>query len=251
MTATVTAPLRLELPHFSGTLAEVAAALRSGTLLPSEVPLLELTRRALERYRALEGIEGADLASEALPQLAAVIALKARLLLPPEPQPDPADPEDPFEDPLDEVAQSVQALADLEAVVSFLQTRRAGRGSVIPARPAALSYPRKERPHGQKGLAKLVQAARSAVREVTLAMVARDRLTLPQAREALLAFASRLRVFLFGAVHADGWGERCVYFAALLESVRLGEVEAEQHEAYGPLEVRALRLPEVFDESAD
>ena len=68
----------VRLPHFEGSLAELASALRTGRVGPGEVGLLTLTREVLS-WAQSQGVEGHP---EALPTLAHVIALKARLLLP-------------------------------------------------------------------------------------------------------------------------------------------------------------------------
>ncbi|MFC6660552.1 hypothetical protein [Deinococcus multiflagellatus] len=74
------------LPGFTGTLGELAAALRAGRVSPAEVPLLALTREVLAWAGQVTGAGPTGLADahpDLLPTLAAVIALKARLLLPP------------------------------------------------------------------------------------------------------------------------------------------------------------------------
>jgi len=237
------APFIVDLPVFRGTLTELASALRARQLLPGEVPMLRLTRRVLEHvdeYRA-STTDSADLA-ELLPPLATVIALKARLLIP---QPDVPEalPED--DDFIEEFAQSVDALAELDVLVSFLSARRRERERLIPARPIDLGLPRRERKVGPGGLAKLVKAARAAVREVSVPLVERERTTLAQALTALRAYATRLRHFVFHAVPTQDWGERTTYFSALLEGVKNGEFDARQDAPYAPIEVECVRVAQA------
>lgn len=236
-------PFLVQLPAFEGTLTELAAALRAGQLLPAEVPLLRLTREVLAWVQGVTGERVsalADASPDLLPALAAVIALKARLLLPrPEPVPAPDDWDDP--DPLDDVLGGVEALAELDTLVAFLAARREQRAGLLPARPAPLDLPRRERKRNPTGsLAKLVKAAQNAVREVDVPLLARERLSLADALAALRAYALRLSRFPFWGVHAEDWGERTTYFAALLEGVKEGSFAAEQAEMFGEIEVQAL-----------
>jgi len=107
---------------------------------------------------------------------------------------------------------------------------------MIVAGPHPLNLPRRTRPlSGSFG--KLVEAARRRVREVHLFDLALERLTLPQALERLRDWAKRAKRFLFKDVPAADWGEKTVLFAAMLEGVRAGELEAEQAEIYGEIEL--------------
>ncbi|GAA5532185.1 ScpA family protein [Deinococcus aluminii] len=225
----------VRLPVFEGTLADLASALRAGRVLPGEVPLLALTREVLSWVGTLAG--NVEAHPEALPALANVIALKARLLLP-RPEPDDPDPGDFADDLLDDVVEGVEALAELDALVGFLAARRREREGLIPARPVPLDLPRRERKQNPQGsLAKLVKAARNAVRQVEVPLLARERLTLADALTALRAFGRRLRTFTFRGIPAQDWGERTTYFAALLEGVKEGSFSAEQEGAYGEIQV--------------
>ena len=130
-------------------------------------------------------------------------------------------------------------------LVDFLAARRREREGLIPARPVPVDLPRRERKRNPQGsLAKLVRAAQNAVRQVEVPLLARERLTLADALKALRAFATRLGQFGFWTVHAEDWGERTTYFAALLEGVKEGSLSAEQPEMYGEIEVKDLRRVE-------
>lgn len=211
---------------FAGSLGELARALRLGHVLPADVPLLGLTREVIARVRGLD--EETHL--EALPLLASVIALKARLLLPAPPLVGESDPED-----LEEVIAGVEALAELERLVQFLSRKRAERSGLIAARALPLKLPRK--PAQRERLSRLLQAAQSAVREVPAPLLARERLSLSDALTALRTFASRLGRFKLLSVPARSWGEHSTYFAALLEGVKQGEFSAEQSAPFAEIEV--------------
>ena len=246
---TIAPGFHVQLPVFEGTLGELAAALRSERLLPGEVPLLQLTREVLAWAEGVTGLgvtgqspaAFADAHPDLLPTLAGVIALKARLLLP---RPEPEDMPDDWgaDDGFDEVLEGVEALAELGSLVAFLAARRQAREGLLPARPAPVTLPRRERPRNPQGsLAKLVRAAQNAVRQVEVPLLARERLSLADALAALRAFGSRLRVFDFWTVHAGDWGERTTYFAALLEGVKEGSFQVEQPEMYGDIRVHAAQ----------
>lgn len=242
-------PLTLSFPGFSGGLLELLQALRQERLQPAEVPLATITEAVLGRFYALRELD-AELASEALPQLAAVIALKTSLLLPKIPkEASEEDLEDPDDYPQD-VLNSVAALQELDALVRFLSEKRKGRNQIIAARGLNLPYERKK-PREKLVLTQLLAAAKSAVREVQAAHIVKDRLTLEDARKAVLVFVKNLRRFFFHAITTRDWGEKTVYFAALLESVRLGEVELHQQEAYGDIEVEALQTDEMLQKTMD
>jgi segregation and condensation protein A len=227
---------------FEGTLLELAAALRAGKLEPAFVPLLELTRSVLLRFETLRteleivSIGSLDLASEALPHLAGVIELKARLLLPRPIKVHHEDAND-IDASLEDVLSGVEALAQLEGAIAFLRDRRKERSKLLVASPAPINLPRKMRPLTQ-GLGDLVEAAKRRVREVNLFDLAHDRLTLPQALERLNEFGRKLKRFFFADIPAQDWGERTVLFSAMLEGVRAGELEVEQPEIYGAIEIQ-------------
>lgn len=242
MSLTLSAPAlgnhsRFDFPGFSGTLTELASALRSERVRPGDVPLLSLTRELLARIAAQQLTP--DEHAETLPVLAGVIALKVRLLLP-RPEAPPSTENDDW-DELDDVLEGVEALAELGELVSFLSRRRSERAGLIAARPLDLEWPRRVRPSvGRAGLARLVKAAQGAVREVQVPLLSRERLTLAGALRALRAFGTRLRTFTFLSVPVADWGERATYFSALLEGVKDGSFSVEQAETFGDIEVRQL-----------
>lgn len=220
---------------FEGSLLELAAALRAGRVPPAAVPLARLAREVLERYRGAREVLGLDAASEALPHLAAVVELKARLLLPAPPRDLDADDADA---PLETVLAGVEALARLEGAIEFLRGRRRDRARLIAPPPARLDLPRRERPLG-KSLGDLVAAARRRVSSLDLGELSLERLTLAEALGRLRALGRRLGRFLLSDAPAESWAERTVLFAALLEGIKAGDLEAAQAEPFADIEVRA------------
>ena len=242
----LTSEIRLELAHFSGNLLEVAQALRSKVLLPQDVPLRELVEKSLERFHALRA-QDSQVASEALPLMASVVAWKVKMLLPPTvpPNREPIQEfplEDGPEELWDELAGGIEQMADLERLVAFLSEKRRGRAWIMASKPLELNLPRREQSEKvrRKGLGRLLNAAKNAVRDVRLEGLTIERLTLEGAYKALKAFSSRLGRFFFSAVTVSSWSERTVYFTALLEGVREGKWTAHQGEVYGEIELEAL-----------
>jgi len=248
MTQTLSIPtpanpeIRLELPHFSGNLLKVAQALRSGLLLPGDVPLRELVEKSLECFHALRALDF-HTSSEALPLMASVVSWKVKMLLPSNPEPvQDFSLETESEDLWDELATGIEQMADLERLVTFLSNQRRGREWIVACRPLELNLPRREQSEKvrRRGLGRLLEAARSAVRDVRLEGLTRERLTLEGAYRALKAFSNRLGSFFFSSVTVSSWSERTVYFTALLEGVREGVWTAHQGEVYGEIELEAL-----------
>ena len=241
---------------YRGDLGGLAQRLRAGSVLPARVPLLRLTRELLAwagRFAALHPETYAEL----LPALAGVIALKAKLLLPVPETEGPQGEDDAWEDAeiLESgVLEGVQALEQLELLVQMLAERRRARQGIIPAARLELGLPRRPgkaagSQTGRQGLARLVNAARNAVRDVQVPLLSVERLTLKDALKALRAFARRLSIFSFGAVPAADWGERGTYFSALLEGVKAGDFVVEQLDIYG--EIVVAKVGAGFDEEAD
>ena len=228
---------------FEGTLPELAVALRSERILPSAVPLLELTRAVLARYSHVKAILPPDaaleLASEALPHLSGVIEVKARLLLPKPPRLLPDDDGTETDSTLEDVLEGVQALAQLEGAISFLKEQRLARSQLLLPNVPEIRLPRKARA-ASGSLAALLEAARRRVRDIEFLDLAFERLTMPLALKRIREWGQRLKNFFFSDVPAEDWGERTVLFSALLEGVRDGQFEASQESVYGQIDVRCL-----------
>ena len=126
---------------FSGTLGELAHALRTHALAPAQIDLFQLVRAYLTYFEAYAATD-LDLATEALPRLAQVIELKVRLLLPRPPR-ETAEDEEAL---VEEALAAVALLEELEEAIHFLKRRREERRLLLPARTTRPSYPRAERP---------------------------------------------------------------------------------------------------------
>ncbi len=229
----------VEQAAFSGSVAELAHALRSGSLDPSELDLYQLVRAYLEHLQAFAA--DLELATEALPKVAQVIELKLRLLLPKPPR---LDDEAQANEELDRALEAVMLLEDLEDAIAFLRRRRSERRLVLPARTERPAYPRAQRPirTSPDTLAHLAAARRAA----GYFEVAFERVSLKvMMRDLLIAVRRRLSGRLFDLLDVRGWPERTVAFTALLELVKDGKLAARQDAAFGPIEVSLTAAGEI------
>lgn len=227
---------------FHGSLGELAHALRAGDLSPTQLDLRALVTDYLEHFHALA--EGdLTLASEALPQVAQVIELKVRLLLP---RPPRGDDE---EELLEEVLEAVYLLERLEEAIGFLRRRRSERRVVLAASTPRPDYPRPERPI-EVGVERLTELA-ARRRILGYFEVAVERFTLSQALDRLrAALRRRKRGRLFSLLDARDWPTRTVVFAAMLELVRGGEVRARQKDPYAPIDLERAAVRDAVEDAA-
>lgn len=231
----------VEQESFSGTLGELAHALRSQALDPSQIDLYQLVRAYLvyfEEYAATD----LDIATEALPRLAQVIELKVRLLLPRPPR----EAEEDEEELVEETLAAVALLEELEEAIFFLKRRREERRLILPARTPRPTYPRAARPVNStpNDLARLAGRYRiGGYFELAI-----ERLSLASVSRALLGALRRLKRGTLGLLLGSReWPVRTVGLAALMELMREGRVTASQDEPFGEIEVRLVRA----DRSAD
>jgi segregation and condensation protein A len=219
---------------FEGTLGELAFALRRGTVAPATIDLLALVQSFLEHFNDLAASD-LELASVALPNVAQVIELKLRLLLPRPPV--TADDEEGEE--LEETLEAVAMLEELEDAIDFLRRRRDERRIVLHARTPRPEYPRPTRPIGT-GIDHLARLA-SRYRGGSYFEIAIDRLTMNAAMQQLLASLRRWRrALLREACERPEWPQLTVFFAGMLELVREGHVRAVQEEPYGDIELQLI-----------
>lgn len=229
------APLVLTLPRFQGTLGELAHALRSERIAPSDVDLLAVVRLVLARFEAFAAGD-LDRATEALPRAAQVVELKVRMLLPRPPR--PTDDEAEAEAQAEALA-AVAALEALEEAIVELRERRERRRTLLTAKAPVPDFPRPRRPLGVP-LGRLAELA-SRLRPNGYFDLVPDRLTLAGAMARLLAAILPGRRRTFDEVVADpSWATRTVTFAGALELVREGRLRAHQEEAFGPIELEGL-----------
>ena len=229
----------VEQASFSGSLGELAHALRSGSLTPFELDLYQLVRSYLAYFEPLAE-RHLDLATEALPKVAQVIELKVRLLLPRPPR-DAVDDEDEL---LEETLHAVALLEELEDAITYLRRRREERRVVVPARAPQPEFPRPQRPITTTAGELATIAAR--MRPGSYFELSIDRLTLASAMQGLL---ERVRAAGSGLLsrlwRTPDWSTRTVVFTAMLELIKQGDVVARQQAPFEPIELQARSADEA------
>ncbi len=213
---------RVETAAFSGTLGELAHALRTERVLPGALDVSALVADYLAYYRRHHE-RNLEAATETLPGLARVIELKLRLLLPRPPRTPEAEQ--------DEVLDTVLALEAFDEAIGFLRERREARRHLLPAQAPRPSYPRRARPL-KSVLGRLSELA-TRHRPAHYFELATERLTLASALNTLRAALGRGgRGTLQNLIGARDWPTLTVAFGAMLEMVKEGEAQAEQGGSY-------------------
>lgn len=225
---------------WTGPLAELVAALETGTVSASAVDLRDLIAQVRATNVDLDG------AAVAFAQVARAVELKTRALLPePVVDPEPAAEEDAEVEAaqLAERVAAYRAFAEAaQALRTFEQRQRSRYG-----RPPAEGLPDKPPtpiPQGEAGgetLERLLEAFAKVWERATprSGEVRRDRFTVAQRVVTLrqqLAGAGGLEFSTLFAADADRL-EIVVTFLALLELVRLGEAHVEQGTPFGPVRI--------------
>ena len=224
-------PFVVRQPCFTGTLSELAHALLSANLKPSDIDLLGLVRSYLEYYR--RHADNLDLASETLPNVARIIELKARLLLP---RAAASDLEETETEAAGETLAAVIMLDELDDAIRFLRQRREQRRLILPARAERPAYERPKRPLNV-AVGRLAQLA-SRCHGASYFEVAAKGLTMMSAIEhAYKVLRQRRRGRLTDLLPVPSWEGLVMTFAGLLELIRQGKVRACQQRPFGPIEV--------------
>lgn len=224
----------VEQAHFSGSVGELAHALRTQSLTPAQVDLYQLVRAYLNYFEAYVGSD-MELATEALPRLAQVIELKLRLLLP---RPAGHDEDEDEAVLLEEALAAVELLEELEEAIIFLRHRREERRFLVPARAPRPDYPRRERP--QRATPENLALLAGRYRLGGYFELAIERLTVATAARALMTGLKRLGSgALTALLGTREWPTVTVGLAALLELIREGRLSATQAEPFGPIVVRS------------
>ena len=224
----------VQTPVFTGTLGELAYALRNEHVKPQALDILQLVKAYLSYFD--EVAQGdLNLASEALPMVARVVELKTRFLLPRPPK------DDDEEVLLEETLETLTLLEDLEEAIDFLRQRREARRVMLPAKAPRPSYPRAERPL-KVSLNKLSQLA-SRYSVSSYFELAVERVTMATAIKQLKRALKRLRRgTLSELVEHQSWPVLAVTFSGMLELYKEGRLRATQREVYGPIELELLEV---------
>lgn len=216
-------PFVVDMPSFSGSLSELNYALRNHNISVKEIDVLALVKKYLQYYQCF-ATQDINFATETLPQLARVIELKARLLLPKPPQ------ETSEEEILEETIEAVANLEALEEAIHFLNKQRDDRKIIMTAKTSKPKYARPERAINI-GIDKLTQLA-SRYQSTNYFELAKERLSMKGAIENLQATLNKVKRGLLRELVPTDWSTLVVYFSGMLELVKEGIVKAQQDNAY-------------------
>ncbi len=227
------APFLVETTVFTGTLGELAHALRTERVAPGDLDVLGLVQHYLGFYQRVADHD-LSRATETLPLLARIIELKVRLLLPQPPKTTELERE--------AVLETVLALEAFEGAIGFLRERRETRRHLVSAQAPRPPYPRRARPLSTK-LGRLAELA-TRHRATHYFELAVERLTLASALKRLRAGLERLgRGTLRGLMETSDWPTLTVAFGAMLELIKEGEAKAEQGAPYDEIVLSTAEAP--------
>lgn len=222
---------------FQGRLSELTYALRNGDVASADIDLVELVRSFLAFFERV-AVKDLTSASEALPQVAQIVELKIRLLLPHPPA--AAEEEEPLTGE-EEVLRVILELERFEGAVDFLRGRRDRRRLLLPARTEPPVYARPE-PPVPISVGRLASLA-SRFRLGAYFEMAVERFSLVEGMRQLARWLSGVgRGSFRELVGGRGWAVTTVLFAGLLELIREGQVRARQAEPFGPIELERCEL---------
>lgn len=219
-------PFTIQAANFQGTLSEALHALRREKFAPEAINLLQVVQDYLEYYHQYAPAN-LEATSQILPQLAAIIELKTRLLLPRPPKTSDAQEE--------EVIEILQNLEQLDHAIDFLRQQQQARQHIVPAQlkftPPQQPPDKPRKLRRTPKVQKLLEFA-SRYQSVNYFELSRERISLPMALKAMRQALQHVRRSLFRELHPANWADTVVYFSALLEMVKTGQVQAEQLEPF-------------------
>ncbi len=224
--------------NFSGSLSELAYAIRQQNIAPKDINILELVKRYLEFFDRISQND-LNLASEALPMVARVLELKLRFLLP---RPVLDDEEEDIV--LEETLEAIGLLEELNEAIEFLRQRRIERRLLIAAKTPKPNYPRLERPI-KISLNNLVQLA-SRYSFGSYFELALERLTMASAMKIIIRNLKRLqRATLVELIEHQSWAVLTISFVASLELFKENKIVLSQEHAYADLELEIVQKENI------
>lgn len=229
----------VRLEHFSGPLDLLLYLVRREEVNIYDIPIALITEQYLVHIADLSALD-IDRASEFLVMAATLLQIKARMLLPKPPAPEPeADPEADLDPRAELIAQLVAYGAYKEAAAELARRQEAqkhvfGRGLFAEAEG--------ERPLAGVALPDLVAAFAEILREQwNWREVPREEIPLREKlREISFRLARHPQGVRFVELFSRGGGrtELIVTFLAVLELIRQKRAVAQQHETFGEIWVR-------------
>ena len=216
--------ITLSFDSFNGTPRDLFDAVRKGKIAPKDLPLVSLVDQAIGQVQTL----GLSERSEMLPILADLVLFKLRAFAK-RPQVIIVEEEEEGE----RGPVFLETLLALQDAIDFLTQRAQERARILPVPASPLPKDRRLRP---MSVALLTRAVEPFARRAEL-LLEPDTFGFREAWERVKGFLWGIKRALFGGLPFSGWYEQTIGFTALLEAKKQGDVDLNQSENFGELEV--------------
>ncbi|MGE5552635.1 MAG: segregation and condensation protein A [Betaproteobacteria bacterium] len=236
---------RVELDIYSGPLDLLLQLVTREEVSIYDIPVARITDQYLAHLRALPELD-LETAADFLVLAATLLAIKARMLLPPPPSLNEGSPEEVGEDPRTELVQRLLVYRQYREASQWLVKRLAQANATFdPGARPLLGPVSTDSEAGFLGadLTALILAYQAVLAALGTPPVEHEVSPVPftvgEKMETILATLERRGCLPFEDLFPLGRGrsEVVVTFLALLELVRLGRVRARQEQPLGPLEL--------------
>jgi len=209
-----------------------------------DIPIAQITSQYLAYLDAMQSLD-MDVASEFLVMAATLISIKARMLLP-RPAKNSETGEEEGPDPREELVLRLLEYRRFKEAASYLKTRERQVGKVYARNNSVEMYQHLFKPREPLGgltLNKLLQALQGVLTRAGANLsipgeITREEIQVPEKMRQLLAMLVLYpRGLSFSQVFAgnSSRAEMIVTFLAVLELLKLGQIRAEQPEAFGEI----------------
>lgn len=227
-----------------------------------EVDIYEvnLTKIATEFVAYLDVMRELDLdiAGEFLVMAATLMLIKSRELLPVDQRPETGPDEETLEDPRWELIRQLVEYKKFKDAAARLQQFEDEAGNTYPRSPGRLDLPDAPAPRrGEAGIFDLLGAVNAVLRRFQSRQgdardVFQDRWTVSEKIQSVLADVTARGPLRFSELFHDATSraEVVVTFLALLELIRMRQLTASQHEAFGEIFLSPAPLPETPEPAA-
>jgi segregation and condensation protein A len=238
----------LKLPVYEGPLDLLLDLIRKQQINIYDIPIAQITRQYLDYLRLLEELN-IDVAGEFIFMAATLIHIKSRLLLPPDPDAEPEDQEDPRQDLVQKLLEHEQ----FRNAAEMLQSKRLVEEASW-SQPGIAEFVEAE---DEPGLAVSVFDLISSFRQILERAKDRPQMNVQREEVSVVEMMDYARQALISSPHPvrlddlmAGFVERLslvALFLAILEMVRLHAVLLRQKDLFSPITLhRNKRLEEIM-----
>lgn len=230
----------MSLPAFQGPLDLLLHLIEEQKIDIWDIPIARITQQYLDHISAMEWVD-VDQAADFLVMAATLMQIKARMLLPPDPEAEKGGAEEAEEDPRTELVQRLLEYRRFKQAAEALRPREE-YWSRVYFRPAAAREP--QAPEGSplegvtvEDLFRAFLAVLESLPEEEFSQVPQDEVPIKEKMAEISYIVSsrgRCRVQDILA-SARSRGEVVTAFLAILELMRLGRIRAFQPKAFGDI----------------